>query len=132
MCDALQTYMVNNKLTVTDTTTASTAYTEGLQCITKYKSNCSACYESPYTAECLYCLQFECSVTPGKFCCPQLKEAMACDDHLCHNQNTVRKSSLLIPVWAIIVIVLGTLFLIGFGLIYYYKSQIKSNETKLF
>lgn len=132
MCDALQSYMADQKLTITDSTTTSNAYTHGLQCISKYKSNCTACTETPYTSECLYCLQFECSVTPNTLCCPKLKEAMACDEHLCRNNNTTKKSSLLLPIWAIIVLVIGSLLLLGFGLLFYYKSQIKSTTTKLF
>ncbi len=134
MCDALQSYMVDTEQTISDLNTATVAYTEGLQCISNYKSNCTACRNSsPYSSQCLYCLQYECSVTPGKFCCPNLKNALACDEHLAHNQNTYKKSSLLIPVWAIIVIVVGTLLLIGVALIYYYKSQIKTpTSTKLF
>ena len=134
MCDNLQAYMVATKQTVTDANTATVAYTEGLKCISTYKANCTSCRNSPpYSVECLYCLQFQCSVTPGAFCCPKLKEAMACDDYLCHNQNMVQKSSLLIPIWAIIVIVIGAVLLIGIGLLFYYKSQIKTtNSSKLF
>jgi hypothetical protein len=133
MCDALEAMMVKNQLTISDTTITTMAYAEGLQCISKYKSNCAECKETPYSPQCLYCLQYQCSVTPGTFCCPYLKEAMACDDHLCRHQNTVKTSSLLIPVWAIILLVIGSLFLIMVGIAIYYKSQIKSKlDSNLF
>jgi hypothetical protein len=129
MCDALQKYMTEQKITVTDSTTASTCFTEGYQCISKHKSNCFTCKERPYTQQCLFCLQYECSVTPGSFCCPQLQEALTCDNYLANHQNTTSSSSLLLPVWAIIIICVGAVFLILIGLLYYYKSFEKTPDT---
>lgn len=130
-CDEFVNYMSVNLQTVDNSTAGASTFQQGLGCIAKYKSDCQTCKSVPYSADCLYCLQHTCTVstdTSGnpQYCCPKLKEALACNNFMAQNNNqiSVAKGNTLEAYQIALIITLPiVLILLGVGIYFYRKKN---------
>jgi hypothetical protein len=139
-CDEFVNYMSVNLQTVDNSTAGASTFEQGLGCIAKYKSDCKNCKSVPYTADCLYCLQYTCTTstdTSGnpQYCCPKLKEALACNNFMAENNNQISvENTNNLPGWAIATIIIVLLVVILIGVVWWYwrkKKAIEAERKKL-